>query len=164
MKFSGKIEDGTSNQPLNFGSDPDHGWSTILDPMIQKAEEYSGQEKIRNYRVTNNYIDIPKGRQFDTISDPAALAEVCTLRVLLVLYVSEKFCSLLFFFYLCTAYLFIIYVSEMFCSLHFVLTYFIGQGQGWAKGQIHLIGYNFASNCHRDFKLAHILGYESRTK
>ena len=28
-----------------------------------------------------------------------------------------------------------------------------GQGQGWAKGQIHLIGYNFASNCHRDFKL-----------
>ena len=23
----------------------------------------------------------------------------------------------------------------------------------WAKGQIHLIGYNFASNCHRDFKL-----------
>ena len=29
-----------------------------------------------------------------------------------------------------------------------------GQGQGRAKGQIHLIGYNFASNCHRDFKLA----------
>ena len=28
-----------------------------------------------------------------------------------------------------------------------------GQGQGRAKGQIHLIGYNFASNCHRDFKL-----------
>ena len=28
-----------------------------------------------------------------------------------------------------------------------------GQGQGQAKGQIHLIGYNFASNCHRDFKL-----------
>ena len=28
-----------------------------------------------------------------------------------------------------------------------------GQGQGWAKGQIHLISYNFASNCHRDFKL-----------
>ena len=25
MKFSGKIEDGTSNKPLNFGSDPDHG-------------------------------------------------------------------------------------------------------------------------------------------
>ena len=22
MKFSGKIEDGTGNQPLNFGSDP----------------------------------------------------------------------------------------------------------------------------------------------
>ena len=22
MKFSGKIEDGTSNEPLNFGSDP----------------------------------------------------------------------------------------------------------------------------------------------
>ena len=27
-----------------------------------------------------------------------------------------------------------------------------GQGQGQAKGQIHLISYNFASNCHRDFK------------
>ena len=24
-----------------------------------------------------------------------------------------------------------------------------GQGQGQAKGQIHLICYNFASNCHR---------------
>ena len=28
-----------------------------------------------------------------------------------------------------------------------------GQGQGRTKGQIHLIGCNFASNCHRDFKL-----------
>ena len=28
-----------------------------------------------------------------------------------------------------------------------------GQGQGQAKGQIHLISYNFASNCHRDFRL-----------
>ena len=28
-----------------------------------------------------------------------------------------------------------------------------GQGQGQAKGQIHLISYNFVSNCHRDFKL-----------
>ena len=28
-----------------------------------------------------------------------------------------------------------------------------GQVQGQAKGQIHLISYNFASNCHRDFKL-----------
>ena len=28
-----------------------------------------------------------------------------------------------------------------------------GQGQGQAKGQIHLIGYNFASNCHKGFKL-----------
>ena len=28
-----------------------------------------------------------------------------------------------------------------------------GQGQDRAKGQIHLIGYNFASNCHTDFKL-----------
>ena len=28
-----------------------------------------------------------------------------------------------------------------------------GQGQGQAKGQIHLNGYNFASNCHRNFKL-----------
>ena len=27
------------------------------------------------------------------------------------------------------------------------------KGQGRAKGQIHLIGYNFASNCHSDFKL-----------
>ena len=29
-----------------------------------------------------------------------------------------------------------------------------GQGQGQAKGQVHLISYNFASNCHRDFKLS----------
>ena len=28
-----------------------------------------------------------------------------------------------------------------------------GQGQGRAKSQIHLMGFNFASNCHRDFKL-----------
>ena len=28
-----------------------------------------------------------------------------------------------------------------------------GQDQDWAIGQIHLIDYNFASNCHRDFKL-----------
>ena len=27
------------------------------------------------------------------------------------------------------------------------------QGQGKAIGQIYLIGYNFASTCHRDFKL-----------
>ena len=26
-------------------------------------------------------------------------------------------------------------------------------GQGWTEGQIHLISYNFTSNCHRDFKL-----------
>ena len=32
-----------------------------------------------------------------------------------------------------------------------------GQGQGQVKGQIHLIGYNFASNCHRDFKLGSYL-------
>ena len=28
-----------------------------------------------------------------------------------------------------------------------------GQDQGWAISQVHLIDYNFASNCHRDFKL-----------
>ena len=28
-----------------------------------------------------------------------------------------------------------------------------GQGQGRAKGQIYFISHNFASNCHRDFKL-----------
>ena len=28
-----------------------------------------------------------------------------------------------------------------------------GQDQGREIGQIHLIDYNFASNCHRDFKL-----------
>ena len=28
-----------------------------------------------------------------------------------------------------------------------------GLGQSRSKGQIHLIGYNFPSNCHRDFKL-----------
>ena len=27
------------------------------------------------------------------------------------------------------------------------------KGQGQTKGQIHLISYNFVSNCHRDFKL-----------
>ena len=44
MIFWGKIEDGTSNKPLNFGSDPDHGWSTILDPVIQKAESIAAKE------------------------------------------------------------------------------------------------------------------------
>ena len=38
MKFSGKIEDGTINKPLNFGSNPAHSWSTILDPITYKAE------------------------------------------------------------------------------------------------------------------------------
>ena len=33
-------------------------------------------------------------------------------------------------------------------------------GQGRAKGQIHLIGYNFTSNYHREFRLVHILVYE----
>ena len=28
-----------------------------------------------------------------------------------------------------------------------------GQDQGRATGQIHLVDYNFASNCYRDFKL-----------
>ena len=28
-----------------------------------------------------------------------------------------------------------------------------GQDKGRAKGQIHLISYNYASNYHRDFKL-----------
>ena len=28
------------------------------------------------------------------------------------------------------------------------------KGQGQAIGQIHLISYNFSSNCHRDFKLS----------
>ena len=28
-----------------------------------------------------------------------------------------------------------------------------GQGQDQSKGQIHLTGYNFSSNCHRDLKL-----------
>ena len=32
-----------------------------------------------------------------------------------------------------------------------------GQDQGRAIGQIHLIDYNFASNCHRDFKLGSYL-------
>ena len=34
-----------------------------------------------------------------------------------------------------------------------------GQGQGRTKGQIHLIGYNFASNCHRDLAPSVILFY-----
>ena len=28
-----------------------------------------------------------------------------------------------------------------------------GQCQGQTKGHIHLISYNFMSNCHRDFEL-----------
>ena len=35
-----------------------------------------------------------------------------------------------------------------------------GQGQSEAKDQINLIGYNFTSNCHRDFKLGSFLVYE----
>ena len=34
-----------------------------------------------------------------------------------------------------------------------IIYYWEVKGQGQAKGQIHLISYNFASNCHRDFKL-----------
>ena len=29
---------------------------------------------------------------------------------------------------------------------------YCSRGQGWVKGQVHLIGYNFTSNCHRDLK------------
>ena len=32
------------------------------------------------------------------------------------------------------------------------------QGRGQAKGQIHLISYNFVSNCHKDFKLGLYFG------
>ena len=32
-------------------------------------------------------------------------------------------------------------------------SFFKGLGQSQAKGQIHLIGYNFVFNFHRDFKL-----------
>ena len=32
------------------------------------------------------------------------------------------------------------------------------QGQGWSKGQTLLISYNFASNCHKDFKLGSCFG------
>ena len=28
-----------------------------------------------------------------------------------------------------------------------------GHGQGRSKDQIHLIGYDFSSDCHKDFKL-----------
>ena len=35
-----------------------------------------------------------------------------------------------------------------------------GQGQGQAKGQIHLIVYNFAYLTHRTLHLVHILVYE----
>ena len=34
------------------------------------------------------------------------------------------------------------------------------QGQGRAKGQIHLLSYNFASNCQRLLNLVHVLVYE----
>ena len=37
-----------------------------------------------------------------------------------------------------------------------------GQGQGWPKGQIHLIAYNFGSNCHREFKVGQYLDYEKQ--
>ena len=34
------------------------------------------------------------------------------------------------------------------------------KGKGQEKGQIHLISYTFASNCHRDFKLGLYFSYE----
>ena len=36
-----------------------------------------------------------------------------------------------------------------------------GQGQGRAKGQIHLISYNLVTNCHRTLNLIHVLVYEN---
>ena len=37
MKFSGKIEDGTSNKPLNFGSDPCPWWRFALSECTLQA-------------------------------------------------------------------------------------------------------------------------------
>ena len=31
MKFSGKVGNGPVNKRLNFGGDPDHGWSSRMD-------------------------------------------------------------------------------------------------------------------------------------
>ena len=41
--------------------------------------------------------------------------------------------------------------SQPKCQIQYVSVK--SQGQGRAKGQINLIGYNFASNSQRDFKL-----------
>ena len=55
MELSVKIED-ISNKPLDFGSDPEHGLN-----------------------LTKGLFLTPKGRQFNSISDPVALAEVCAV-------------------------------------------------------------------------------------
>ena len=41
--------------------------------------------------------------------------------------------------------------------IQFLKVKFKGQGEGWAKGQIHLNSYNFRSSCYRDFKLGSYL-------
>ena len=55
-------------KPLNFGS------HQILVAILIMVE----------IQIKVGFYLTPKGRQFDNISDPLALAEVCTLRVLLV--------------------------------------------------------------------------------
>ena len=88
MKFSGKIEDGTSNKPLNFGIDP---W-----PWLRFALSVEIQLKVIFYLT-------PKGRPFNSISDPVASAEVRALRELLVIFkiadASKWVFSFFFFFF-----------------------------------------------------------------
>ena len=45
MKFSGKIEDGTSNEPLNFGSDP-WPWQRLRSPNASSYYYYYLREKV----------------------------------------------------------------------------------------------------------------------
>ena len=40
MKFSGKIEDGTSNKPFNFGSNPWPWRSFVLSQCTRQAKVY----------------------------------------------------------------------------------------------------------------------------
>ena len=53
MKFSGKIEDGTSNEPLHFGSDPWPWWRFVLSESTLLA-------KVCTLRVQGCLIDLFK--------------------------------------------------------------------------------------------------------
>ena len=58
MKFSGKIEDGTSNEPLNFGSDPWHWRRFTLSECTLQAKVCTLRVLLVLYTKVNFIIDV----------------------------------------------------------------------------------------------------------